>query len=314
MNAIEIFHTSAPEVARILAGDGCEPIECSFGAAGGSVLGPLCMDHHGTESHREGVAIRAYRDHFGARREDPRFVVTGDCDADATFAIAALAGLLPHPSRKATLEAEKKPAWLVNALTKDVTRLAELVNARDTDPFKIKLSEHPDGPTLLLWQQLSTSEEDPTGFHAGVDRWRKLMGANPPKALLEATLREEAERIKTARAAKTERLTDHVGLVEGECFGFDVWYTEHPGTPVVVAYVAAQGQVTIGCRDLEAAEKLFGSGGLKNVFPKLDPKTNGGWGGRETVGGGPRGLRLDRDQARIAAEKIATLVKSPAGV
>ena len=39
--------------------------------------------------------MRGYRDHQGARVEDPRFVVTGRADADATFAIAALAGLLP---------------------------------------------------------------------------------------------------------------------------------------------------------------------------------------------------------------------------
>lgn len=309
---IEIIHTSKPETARELAGRGYEPIECAFGAVGGSVLGPLAMDHHGAESHREGVAIRAYRDHFGSRVADPRFVVTGDCDADATFAIASLCGLLPHPSRKVALDG--KPGWLVAALTRDVTALAELVNLRDTDPFKIKLPEHLWGPTVLLWQQLATGEEDATGFHAGVDRWRKLTGPSAPKSLLEAAIAEEAQRIKTARAARTEKISAHVGLVEGEVFGFDVWYTEDPGTPVVLAYNPFQEQVTIGCRDLEAAERLFGKGGLKNVFAQLSPKANGGWGGRETVGGSPRGLRLNRDETRIAAGLVAALVKTPAKV
>jgi len=93
--AVEIRWTSAPDEGARLVAAGFEPVECSF--ADQSVVGPLEMDHHGHLSHLEGVATRAYRDHFGARREDPRFVVTGTADADATFAIAALAGLLPHP-------------------------------------------------------------------------------------------------------------------------------------------------------------------------------------------------------------------------
>lgn len=57
---IEIIHTSsAKKAGSIMALDGHEPIECSFGTDG-SVLGPLNMDHHGAESNREGVAIRAH--------------------------------------------------------------------------------------------------------------------------------------------------------------------------------------------------------------------------------------------------------------
>ncbi len=305
---IEIVHTSNPGEASALAKIGYEPIECSFGQEG-SVLGPLAMDHHGAESWREGVALRAYLDHFGARASDPRFVVTGDADADATFAIAALCGLLPHPSRKATLEAVKNPGWMISALTQDMRRLAQLVNLLDTDPFAVRLNEHPDGPLHLLWDQMASGVEDASAFHAGVDRWRKLTGPSAPKVLLVAALEEEEERVKVAREAEAEKISETVGFVEGAVYGFDIWYTEHPGTPVIVAYVPENGNVTVGCRDLAAAERIFGKGGLKNVFGALEPKTNGGWGGRETVGGGPRGLRLTREQARIAAETIARLAK-----
>lgn len=80
---MKIIHTNDAAEARRLTLDGFEPVECSFGGEG-SVLGPLLMDHHGAESHREGVAIRAYRDHYGARRDDPRFVVTGAADGGLT--------------------------------------------------------------------------------------------------------------------------------------------------------------------------------------------------------------------------------------
>ena len=90
-----VLVSTVSEARRYIAQGFC-PIECSIG--GESIVDDLIMDHHGPHSHLESVAIRAYRDLFGARREDPRFV-TAIGDADACFAAAALAGELPHPSR-----------------------------------------------------------------------------------------------------------------------------------------------------------------------------------------------------------------------
>ena len=93
-------------------------------------MGPLNMDHHGTESHREGVALRACRDLYGARREDPRFAVTGAPDADAVLAIIALAGLVPRD--------RLKPEFYT------------LVNRHDTDPIGIDLFSKPQIGTRLV--------------------------------------------------------------------------------------------------------------------------------------------------------------------
>jgi hypothetical protein len=297
---IEIVWTADKAEADRFVAYGYEAVECSFGHFGSS-LGSLAMDHHGSESWREGVAIRAYRDHFGSRKDDPRFVVTGAADADATFAIAALAGMLPHPSRAA--EFEKAPPPVKTANTKDITSLAELVNKVDTAPIGVRLEETDNGTLLLLWNQMGSSAQDESAFHAGVDRWRALLG-RAPKALLAAAKTEEAARVAEARKATVDRISDKVAVVESAAWGFDVWYAEV--APIVVAYVAANGNVTIGCPDVEAAERHFGPGGLKNVFAKLEPQ---GWGGREAIGGSPRGQKLTREQALEAAKVIAAAVR-----
>ncbi len=272
--------------ARVLSGLGHCPVECSFGEH--SVVDELRMDHHGEWSRLEGVALRAYRDHWGARRSDPRFVVTGAADADATFAIAALAGLVPQPGPGA----------------RDLLPLATLINQADLSPIGLRLAEHAEGSTLLLFRQLRSAGQDALSFYAGVEHWRMLCGPNPPRSLLLAAGADEARRITAARAANVERVSDEVALVSSPVWGFDVWYAEV--RPVIVAYVAEAARVTVGCRDAATAERLFGPGGLKNLLPLLQPP---GWGGRETVGGSPRDARLGLDEARAAAEQIARCVR-----
>lgn len=301
---MHIVHTNDIVYAKEQMLWGYEPVELSIG--GESLVGPLAMDHHGVESWREGVAIRAYRDYFGIRRAYPDFVVTGAADADATFAIAALAGLLPHPSRK--LEFSGSPERVRDVMTRDLTRLAETINRHDTDPIGQRLEETPEGVLLLLWMQLSSGVEDATAFYAGVDRWRALTGGRLLAPLLEAARAQEADRVAVARRARITRVSDSVIMVESAAWSFDVHYEL---APCVLAY--HDGVATIGCRDKATAERLFGPGGLKNVFPKLTP---GGWGGREAVGGSPRGLQLSPSEITDAAYLVASMVLhcTPSGV
>ncbi len=299
---VQIKWVAASAEALALLAQGFEPVECSFGDE--SVLGPLAMDHHGRFAHLEGVAIRAYRDHFAARRDDPRFVVTGTADADATFAIAALAGLLPHPSRGQ--EFASAPVRLREAMTRDLSGLAELINRVDLAPVGVDLAREEWGPWLLLWNALGSPVQDTLAFEGGVDRWRGLLKGRSFTSLLDAVRGEEAARLAEAHraAASAERISDHVVLmVEPPVWGFDVWYAEV--APVIVL-LSTGGQATVGCRDVATAERLFGPGGLTTVYPRLDPA---GWGGREAVGGSPRGVRLTRDQAMAAARVVADAIR-----
>lgn len=297
---LTISHALIAEEALHLRDEGFCPIECSFGDE--SVVDELQMDHHGPLSHLEGVAIRAYRDHFGTRCKDPRFVVTGGADADATFAIAALAGLLPHPSRGA--EFNNLPEYLRAAGSRDLTELAVLINRADLDPIGLRLEESVDGLLLLLFKRLSSGVQDIAGLYAGVDHWRLLLGPNPPVQLLEAVGGEERQRVAEARAAQVQIISQDVAIVESRAWGYDVWYAE--GRPVIVAYQAGKGHVSVGCRDLATAHRLFGLQGLRAAFPHLQPP---GWGGRETIGGSPRSVRLEREQALAAAMQLVSHIQ-----
>ncbi len=307
--SISVFHSSdAAEIAR-LVGEGFCPVECSVG--GESVMDELKMDHHGVESSREGVAVRAYRDHFGARAADPRFVYTGAADADATFAIAALAGILPHSSK----EVSGLPPFLQKAQTQDLTALAELVNRVDTDPIGVDLAAHPWGPVLLLWNQLTNGPQSADQAIAGIFLWNRILtGSESLKALLEATKEDEANRRQLAAEAPQEVSVPVRVVLGSPVWGFDVWYsrTENTSpnepagwaTPIVVAFNPRAGNITLGCPNAAVAEKLFGPGGLKNVFPKLEPA---GFGGREAVGGSPRGVKMTEDDARRIGRELAAM-------
>ena len=103
MKKLEIaFAKTAAEAEKFMCQGYC-PVECSYG--GVSIVDNLDMDHHGVTadgrdlSKLESVAIRAYRDCYGKRYQDPRFVIS-HIDADCTFAIASLAGYIPSAANK----------------------------------------------------------------------------------------------------------------------------------------------------------------------------------------------------------------------
>lgn len=270
---MDIKHVTTPEDARRFLELGYEPVECSFGSQ--SVVGPLTMDHHGSLSHLEGVAVRAYRDHFGAL-PDGKFVVTGAADADACFCIASLLGVLP----------------------KGLEALAAHVNQIDTEPIGINLAGSPEGVTLLLWNAVSSSNQDALAFYAGVDRWRAILGTRPLASLRMAVQGEEVARRLEAQNATVLFSGKNVAVIQSPVWGFDVWYEKHP----IVVTLAPKGNITIGVQNKEIAEKLLGPGGLKNIFPQL----GSAWGGRESIGGSPRGQEMRSNDAIRVANVIET--------
>ena len=307
MEHIKISYTNDYAEACDLRDLGYEPIECAFGQLG-SVLGPLAMDHHGTESHREGVALRACRDHYGARRDDPRFVVTGAPDADAILSITALAGLVP--------ESLLTPPFY------------ELVNHQDIDPIGLDLFESPEGERLAWFNQRQGLTQSEAGFRRALtmmihvltegvtyeeaDALRRSDRARRRRALVGIQLRLDAWGTELpipddltgrvlCRGPEAIEGAARVVVVNSTVWGFDQWYRL---APVVVSFASRLAKITVGCPDVDTAERLFGPGGLENVWRAMGK----GWGGRPTIGGSPRGVKLTLAGATSTAHKILPLL------
>ncbi len=292
-----------------LRDEGFEPIECAFGQYG-SVLGPLEMDHHGTESHREGVALRACRDLYGARADDPRFVVTGTPDADATLAIVALAALVPRD--------HLEPSFY------------ELVDRHDTDPIGLDLLGAEEGLMLAWFNQHEGLTQSEKGFRAAIEVMTDLLNLGLDDQQRDQVRRADDNRRRTAvkgilglydadarpvsvpedardrpvrRGAHIDADAGRVLVVQSVVWGFDQWYRL---APLVVSFATRMAKVTVGCPDRPTADALFGEGGLMNVWPELGR----GWGGRETIGGSPRGTRLAVHDAHATAERLLALMRA----
>lgn len=286
------------------------PIECSFGAT--TVEDELKMDHHGANADREGVAVRAYRDHFGARRSDPRFVVTGMPDEDLSFAAATLAGVIPHPTLVDKLEGA--PPDIQEIWSRDFSLVAEVINRVDTDHSQAcTLVDDHWGRLVLVWRLLTNARIwDATAFHDAVARWRTLLTQRSFE------LAKLAPSLLGTRMAEVERaplevVSEHVVVLDCSLWGFssvylDVWFRH---APIVLCYYAdfadpSRGRVTICVKDAAAAEERLGEGGLMRLYPKLKPK---GWGGRALIGGSNRDKPLTWQHALDAALAIDRFVK-----
>lgn len=315
----------ADEVRRLVDAGWC-PIECAFGTE--SIVDALRMDHHGSMSHEESVAIRACRDHYGVRAGDPRFMLAGIADADATFAIAALAGLVPAPHDPGTLYAldamttTRSADRGTDAEVFDSLRLAHTIAVMDTDPIGRDLAAMPFGDILQCWNALFGGGRDRLAAFAGVYGWRLLTTAPHSRLapFLSAATDADARRRAQGRADLDARgrYLGRVLLVSGaEAPAFDIWYGRRPeagppddpagwNAPVVVA-LSPQGTVTIGCPNGAVAAALFGPGGLANVYPRLSPP---GWGGRDAIGGSPRGMTLDEEAVMAAVEQVNASIRA----
>ena len=166
---IRIILVLDPNAARELRDkQGYTPVECSFGNE--TVVDDLQLDHHGPLHGQEGVAVRAYQNHFGKRSGRPRFVVTGFPDEDACFAIASLAGVIPHPSLSGRFP--DAPAEAQRIAQQNLLPLARLVSSIDTNPDQaIALVDTYWGRVALSWRRRAHPVcRDQLAWYGGVDR------------------------------------------------------------------------------------------------------------------------------------------------
>jgi hypothetical protein len=227
--------------------------------------------------------------------------VTGTPDADAILSIIALAGLLPEDAIP--------------------SGFPELVDLHDRNPIGLDLTQEEHGLLLLAFNQCSLPRKTP-GFELGIERMvailthgldaeeeRRALGAERSRQrranesirgvyLADGSVLEFSEATQwTGEGLQSPA----VALTLGAVWGFDVWYLY---APVVVSYSGRLEKITIGCPNNETAERLFGPGGLLALYPVLGE----GWGGREAVGGSPRGEKRTFEQAGEVAKRVASLL------
>jgi hypothetical protein len=204
-------------------------------------------------------------------------------------------------------------------MTRDLSALAETISRVDLSPIGLNIPEMEGGDVLLTWNAMTGEGRTDLGFAAGVQLWVNLTEGNPKQLapFFEAAKTAEEER-RQASLEDLERcgeLVDGVLVLKGSrTFGFPEWYGRREDRSldsiegwehsVVLAWLERGRNVTIGCPNSAVAKDLFGEGGLKNVFSELEPA---GWGGREAVGGSPRGQELTEGEVEAAARAVARL-------
>jgi len=297
---IEIELVKTKEEAERLKSMGFCPIEASFGEF--SVVDNLKMDHHGALSRLEAVSIRAYRDYWGLRAANPRFVMAPPADEDATFAAASLAGILPQNNPR-------------------ILALAKTIAIVDAEPVigLLKISTLPEGFVSLAWRGEGRPAFTNDDAVKATLFWKKLLdGSQESKKIIALARIEQLRREERARELMRENgeeISPQLLLIDNVdpgLFAFHIWCGFKGGNarnvtswqhPIVLCRYT-NGLATIAIPNKKIAEKILGRGGLKNVFPLFPAKGKEHWGGREAVGGGPRSGGLTKEDCIKAGVEI----------
>jgi len=308
---------SGMEIQRLLSQGYC-PVGCYVN--GDSIVDDLAVDSHGDLESLGGIATRAYDGLYGQRRDDPRFVVYQEIDAAKTFAVAALSGLLPHPSNKSHPAYESLPEMCM-----DFSSLAETISMLEVNPVGLNLASLPYGDVLLAWQVLYGASSDSLGSLLAVGGWRHLLvNKELTRPYVNTSVNIEKERLLSSEACIKNSSKEGVVLLvpNASVYGFDVWHglkhaksdPNNPDSwesPVVVAQDSDSKSIMISCPNDAVAIALFGVKGLAHAKEQLKPD---GWTGADSFIISPSHKVPTEKQFHTAGKKINALIvkkKSP---
>lgn len=243
------------------------------------------LDHHNDYSHLPSACVTALEFYGTLGADRPARLMVNHTDADSVLTGVTLLGLLPRD--------------LLEKLNPEVGLL-------DTDPLSVDFEDLLYGNAIRLWKVGMMS--------AKKSGWSWLYGMQLCLDIFEHFTYyegktgglEERERARRKKALQDydEAVTGPSGRVllvaPSTVKGYDVQFSRQDAFPstslegwrhwCVVSHVQKVGNVMLSCPNKEVAERAFGSGGLKNVFPRLPEIEGKEWGGREAVGGSPRGV------------------------
>jgi hypothetical protein len=278
---IDLLWKPGPEEIQARLAEGFVPIEMAEGQE--SVVDFHCLDHHNAYSHLPSACITALR-YYGTLASPVKLMVN-HTDADCVLTGLTLSGLLP-----------------LDVLQK----LNEEVGLVDTEPLGVDYSRLVYGDLIQLWKAGMTSvKQSGWSWLYGLQLFLDLFDNDAAFSDMKLRQRErEEERMRLAFEDYENAMRGPSGktllISPSRVHGFDVQFVRDAGHPAdslkgwrhwcIVAYVQTQRSVTLSCPNSAVAELVFGQGGLMNVYSKLPSLEGKDWGGRESVGGSPRGV------------------------
>ena len=256
--------------------EGFEPVECAFGLV--SVVGPRELDHHGAYSKNEAVSIKAAKLAIGGDRHG-KFVVAGRPDHDQIYACAVLSSSIPA-----------------------VLAEAEAVAEMDTDPIGRDRTSSRYLNDLLFEQTTKNLSRDCSGAYQALALLVDIYTRAPSQEELSIALDLERKRRECMLEQIVACEEGKVALAISDERGFGEWYTR---APIVVLYNPAKKSITLGLNPKKGSPffdyngfDLLGASGFMPIYSEFDKATRkSSSGGREVVGGSPRGVSMSQEDA-----------------
>lgn len=185
--------------------------------------------------------------------------------------------------------------------------LNQEIGILDTEPLIADIEDMKYFELISLWKlAMGSVKQSGWSWLYGLQLWLDIyFHKDKFSRLLEELKKYEDERREIAAseyaAAKISPSGRVVAISNSKVKGYDVQFVRQKEFSLlslegwrhwcIVSYVEKSGVFMLSCPCRKVAEIAFGQGGLKNVMPLL-PKIDGReWGGRESVGGSPRGVR-----------------------
>jgi len=276
------------------------PIEMAEGKE--SFVDFRCLDHHNAYSRLPSACVTAL-EYYGTIGSPAR-LMANHTDADCVLTGLTLMGLLP-----------------LDVLEK----LNAEVGILDGDPLSAEYSQFTYGDAIQLWKMSMMSAKQSGwswlyGLQLFLDIFRNAGYYSELKGKISDSKRERVrlalEDYGKAVPGKGQKV---LLITPSRANGFDVQFHRQSDFPAdslngwrhwcIIAHIAETGNVTLSCPNRSVAELAFGPGGLLNVYPKLPALEGKEWGGRESVGGSPRGVIFPVELLPGVLDVIANLLR-----
>jgi hypothetical protein len=296
-----VWRPERDEISSYLS-RGFVPVEMAEGQE--SFVDFRCLDHHNAYSRLPSACVTALK-YYGSLGSPARMMVN-HTDADCVLAGLTLMGLLP---------------WDV------LKKLNAEVGVLDTDPMSADKAQLFYSEAIHLWKMgMTSAKQSGWSWLYGLQLFLDIFRNADDYAGVKCKISEmEQKRVRLALEDYEKAVCGTSGkillIAPSRAHGFDVQFhrqAEFLANSLegwrhwcLIAYVEKSRNVTISCPNQSVAELAFGPGGLLSVYPELPAIDGKEWGGREAVGGSPRGVVFPADLLPKVLETTEKILKIP---